>query len=72
MIIMIAANKMNPTAQPLVASAALPADRYFGAACSLICGPLLCLLLGTAVSVGRPTDGRSLAPGAGTVITQRG
>jgi hypothetical protein len=40
MIIMIAANKMKPTAQPLVSSLARLADGYCDGRCSVICRSL--------------------------------
>jgi hypothetical protein len=42
MIIMMAANRMNPTAQPLVAFPARPADWYCDGDCSVICRTSLC------------------------------
>jgi hypothetical protein len=51
MTIMIPANKMKPTAQPL-ASCARPADRYCGAASSVTADPSSWVLLGQPVVTG--------------------
>jgi hypothetical protein len=72
-IIMMPANRMKPTAQPVGSASARAADRYCGDACSVMSGPLPSACVpGTAVSVGDPGDGGSVAPGPLAVIIQWG
>jgi hypothetical protein len=66
MIIMIAANKMNPTAAPL-GSSARRADRYPGV--SVICPSLLRLLLRAASGGPACRVERTVAPCPVAVIT---
>jgi hypothetical protein len=61
MIIMIAANRMNPTAVPLAAcrSARAADDEY---ASSVMCRSLLCCAAGRSAGRNRTTE-RTVAPG---------
>jgi hypothetical protein len=68
MIIMIAANKMNPTAAPL-GSSVRRADRY--PASSVICPILLWSAAGHTGGPQRTTE-RTIAPGPVAGITQYG
>ena len=56
MIIMMAANKMNPTAQPLVSFSPLARPAAAGYASSVICRPSSALPAGTSGRLIRVTD----------------
>jgi hypothetical protein len=72
MIIMIAANKMNPTAQPLVAFPARPAGWYCDGDCSVICRSLLVWLCPAASTPDQPPGcivNATVPPGPGSGVT---